>query len=136
MATGKSPKPPPNKRRSDAGRTAEAGGRAAERLVAAHLVQSGWNIAGARTRTPMGEIDLIATRDGLLLLAEVKSRADHEQASYALLPRQQKRLINAATWLLAEHPDWGAAGVRFDVFLVDRLGRIAQVEDAIRDDAT
>jgi Holliday junction resolvase-like predicted endonuclease len=36
--------------------------------------------------------------------------------------------------LLAEHPDWGAAGVRFDVFMVDRTGRIDQIEDAIRED--
>jgi len=85
-------------------------------------------------RTKAGEIDLIATRQGLLLLAEVKSRVDHERAGYALLPRQRRRLIDAATWLLAEHPDWGAAGVRFDVFLVDRTGRIDQIEDAIRED--
>jgi len=98
------------------------------------LAAEGWTVIGARTRTAAGEIDLIATRDGLLLLAEVKSRADHERASYALLPRQRRRLIEAATWLLAEHPDWGAAGVRFDVFLVDRSGRIEQIEDAIRDD--
>jgi len=120
--------------RSDAGRQGEAAGRAAERLVAARLVAEGWSLIGERVRNKAVEIDLIATRQGLLLLAEVKSNANHERASYALLPRQRRRLIDAATWLLAEHPEWGAAGVRFDVFLVDRLGRVEQIEDAIRDD--
>jgi putative endonuclease len=126
--------PTATRARSDAGKLAQAGGRAAERLVAARLAAEGWSVIGERVRTRAGEIDLIATRAGLLLLAEVKSRADHERASYALLPRQRRRLIDAATWLLAEHPEWGAAGVRFDVFLVDRADRIEQIEDAIRDD--
>jgi len=128
--------PPPNpaRKRSEAGRLAQAAGIAAERLVAARLVADGWTVIGERVRTKAGEIDLIATRQGLLLLAEIKSRLTHEQAGYALLPRQRSRLIGAATWLLAEHPDWGSAGVRFDVFLVDRSGRIDQIEDAIRDD--
>jgi len=120
--------------RSSAGRLAEAGGRAAEHLVAARLIAAGWTILGARVRTKAGEIDLIATLNGLLLLAEVKSRADHEQAGYALHPRQRRRLLEAATWLIGENPTWGSNGVRFDVFLVDRAGQIDQIEDAIRDD--
>ena len=126
--------PPPTQRRSNAGKQAEAAGRAAERLVAARLTLEGWLVIGERVRTVAGEIDLIATREGMLLLAEVKSRLNHEQASYALAPRQRRRLIAAATWIIAEHPEWGSAGVRFDVFLVDRNSAIAQIADAIRDD--
>ncbi len=128
-------KRPPALNRSDRGRAADLLGRGAESAVAAHLAGEGWQILGLRLRTPAGEIDLAADRDGLLLLAEVKSRPSHDAAALALLPRQQKRLIGAAHWLLAENPDWGREGVRFDVFLVDQTGSIAQITDAIRDDS-
>lgn len=137
MPIPQSPKPPlpkPRRNRSESGRQAQAAGVAAEQLVAAHLAATGWTILGERIRTKLGEIDLAATREGLLLLAEIKSRADHSQAAFALIPRQQKRLISAATWLLAEHPEWGPAGVRFDLFLVDHGGAIDQITDALRDD--
>jgi len=120
--------------RSSAGRQADTGGRAAEALVAAFLESGGWTMLGARVRTKAGEIDLVATKDGLLLLGEVKSNFSHEKAGFALGARQRRRLIEAAVWLLAEHPEWGNAGVRFDVFLVDRAGAIDWIEDAIRED--
>ncbi len=112
---------------------ADAGGRAAEFAVAEYLRALSWRVLAQRLRTKAGEVDLVATRDGLLLLGEVKLRASHESASFALSPRQRERLLQAGALILAEHPDWGASGVRFDVFLVDHQGCIAQIEDAIRD---
>jgi putative endonuclease len=78
---------------------------------------------------------LVAERDGLTALIEVKSRNSLAGAAYALQPRQQARLVAAADIALAEHPDWGSAGVRFDVMLVDRAGSVRRVVDAFRAEA-
>jgi putative endonuclease len=36
--------------------------------------------------------------------------------------------------VLADHPAWGAAGMRFDVLLVDAAGRVRRIIDAFRDE--
>jgi putative endonuclease len=88
-----------------------------------------------RLRTAAGEIDMVAERDGLTALIEVKARPTLAGAAFALQPRQQARLVAAAGIALAEHPDWGSAGIRFDVILVDRAGSVRRVTDAFRAEA-
>ena len=75
---------------------------------------------------------MIAEKDGLLAVVEVKARPTLSEAAGALPARQRKRLIAAAEIVLAEHPDWGAAGVRFDVLLVDAAGNVRRIADAFR----
>ena len=87
-----------------------------------------------RVRTAAGEIDIAAERDGLLALVEVKARPDLALAAAALSLRQQARLVAAGSAVLAAHPGWGRAGVRFDVMLVDAHGRVRRVTDAFREE--
>ena len=108
---------------------------AAEAAVAAALVRDGWTVLGQRLRTPAGEIDLVAERDGLLAFIEVKRRARLAEAAFALGPRQRARLIAAAEIVLAQNPGWGATGVRFDVVLVDAQGTVRRIADAFRVEA-
>lgn len=75
---------------------------------------------------------MLAERDGLLALIEVKARPCLADAATALTPRQQARLLAAAEIVLAEHPEWGRAGVRFDLLLVDAAGRVRRIADAFR----
>jgi putative endonuclease len=63
---------------------------------------------------------------------EVKARPTLAMAAGALGARQQGRLLAAAEILLAENPHWGAAGIRFDVLLVDRHHNVRRVTDAFR----
>ncbi len=112
--------------------TNAARGLAAEDAACAALEGDGFAILARRVRTPAGEIDVVARRDGLLVFVEVKSRPDLATAAYALGARQQARLMAAAEFLLGAHQEWGAAGVRFDVILVDGAGRVRRIVDAIR----
>ncbi len=116
------------------GRRAQRSGLDGEGRVAQALAASGWTIHGRRMRTAAGEIDIAAERDGLLAVIEVKTRDTLESAAYALGPRQRRRLTQAAAILQGEHPGWGPAGLRFDAWLVDAMGRLRHVPDAFRDE--
>jgi len=114
------------------GQIAYTSGLAAEDKACAALVADGWSILGRRLRTPAGEIDAVAEKAGLLAIIEVKHRPVLADAVFALTERQQARLIAACDLLLIEHPEWGSAGVRFDLLVVDRLGQVRRVADAFR----
>lgn len=85
-----------------------------------------------RHRTPAGELDLVAEKEGLLAFVEVKARPSLEAAAFALTGRQQRRLMEAAEIWLAGHPGHGQAGMRFDVLLVAADGSVKRVVDALR----
>ena len=104
----------------------------AETLACAALERDGWTVLGRRVRTGAGEIDAVAERDGLLAVVEVKARPSLAEAAEALSIRQRARLAAAAEQLMAEHPNWGSRGVRFDVLLVDAAGQVRRIADAFR----
>jgi putative endonuclease len=62
----------------------------------------------------------------------VKSRPTLAEAAVALTARQQSRLIGACELVLGEHPDWGVNGVRFDILVVDPVGKVRRIADAFR----
>jgi putative endonuclease len=93
-------------------------GLSAESRAAALLIAKGYRVLARRFRTPYGEIDLVARRRNLLAFVEVKARASLDDAAYAVTPRQQQRIINAAqAWLMA-HPEHAEFEMRFDVMLI------------------
>src|ERR1700751_2233424 len=93
-------------------------GISAESRAAAYLMAKGYRILAKRFRTPHGEIDLVAKRRNLLAFVEVKARASLDEAAYAVTPRQQARIINAAQAWLAAHPDHAELELRFDAILI------------------
>jgi len=111
---------------------AYARGVNAEDAACAALVRDGWTILDRRVRTEAGEVDVLADKDGLLAIIEVKARPTLAGAAVALSPRQQARLLGAAEHVLAAHPTWGANGVRFDLLLVDAAGAVRRIADAFR----
>jgi len=120
-----------NQRALRSGR-AYARGVAAENAACAALEAEGWTVLGRRVRGAAGEIDLVAERDGLLAFIEVKARPTLTDAAFALGLRQRARLLRAGEALLAEHPQWGRSGVRFDVILVDAQLNVRRIRDAFR----
>lgn len=114
------------------GRRAEASGRDAEDIAAAALAREGWAVLARRARTPAGEIDLVAERDGLVAFVEVKARPSLSEAAFALGARQRARLVAAAECWVAANPGHGAAGMRFDVVIVAADGTARRIADAFR----
>lgn len=93
-------------------------GLSAESRAAAFLMAKGYRVLAKRFRTPYGEIDLIARRRNLIAFVEVKARASLDDAAWAVTPRQQQRIINAAqAWLMA-HPEHAELELRFDAMLI------------------
>jgi len=122
-------KPPPE--REALRRAAERRGLHAESRAAAALEERGWTILARRVRTPAGELDLVAEREGLLAFVEVKARASLAEAAFSITPRQRARIVAAATIWLADHPGHGEAGIRFDAILIALEG-MRRVRDAFR----
>src|ERR1041384_3668442 len=80
-------------------------GLSAESRAAAYLIAKGYRIVARRFRTPVGEIDIVARRRGVLVFVEVKARATLDDAAYSVLPRQRRRVAEAAGAWLAAHPE-------------------------------
>ncbi len=93
-------------------------GVSAEARAAAFLTFKRYRILARRFRTPFGEIDLVVRRGNLLVFVEVKARASLEEAAYAVTPRQQRRIIDAAQAWLVAHPEHAEFELRFDVMLI------------------
>ena len=109
---------PKARRKSPARVAAFRTGLSAESRAAAYLMAKGYRILARRFRTPYGEIDIVARRRNLLAFVEVKARARLDDAAYAVTPRQQQRIIDAAqAWLMA-HPEHAEFEMRFDAMLI------------------
>jgi putative endonuclease len=118
--------------RQQRGRQAHARGAQAEAAACEALEGDGWAVLARRLHTEAGEVDVLAQRDGMLAIVEVKARPTLADAAAAVSRRQRARLLSAAEIILAEHPDWGEHGVRFDVLVVDAAGRVRRIADAFR----
>ena len=93
----------------------------------------GWRVLAYNLRTPVGEVDLIIKRGRTLAFVEVKRRATETDAAHAIRPHQQARIQRAASWYLAQQPQFGHCHVRYDAVLVTP-GRLPQhVADAWRE---
>ena len=110
-------------------RAAERRGLDAEGRAATALEARGWTVLARRVRTPSGELDLIAERDGLLAFLEVKARPSLAEAAFSVSPRQQARIMAAAEAWMAGNPGHGGAGIRLILVAPEGLRRIA---DAFR----
>ena len=102
--------------RSDRRTLATAG----EQLAAEHLTRAGYRIAARNVRADGVEIDLVATRGGLVVFVEVKARRGRGYGApeEAVDARKRARLVRGArAWLHTNGPRQARA--RFDVICVE-----------------
>jgi putative endonuclease len=93
-------------------------GLSAESRAAMLLIAKAYRIIERRWKTPLGEIDIVARRRHTLVFVEVKARETFDAAAEALTARGRQRIIGAAEFWLAAHPEDANAEIRFDVILV------------------
>ena len=111
-------------------------GERGEDIAAWHLQGKGYNIVARNWQCTRGELDIIATKDEVLVFVEVRTRhaPNTEAALISITPRKRERLIASAYTYIEEqaldNPLW-----RIDVVAValPRYGQpiIEHVEDAL-----
>ena len=108
-------------------------GKQGEMLAVNHLKKEGYRILETNKRYGKDELDIIAEKDGVIIVAEVKTRVNKffGNPEEFVTPAKQKRIINATHhYLLDKDID---AEVRFDVFAVvvnKKYTEINHIQDA------
>lgn len=113
------------------GSVAYHSGQAAERAVARHYQDAGHAVLSTRWRGSFGEIDLILRDQDELVFVEVKKAQSHAQAAERVTPRQVGRIMRSASDYLRGEPRGQLTPCRFDVALVDGVGRIEILHNAL-----
>ena len=96
---------------------AEKRGRQAEARAAEWLFQQGWTVLDTRVRTPAGEIDVVARREGLVAFVEVKWRARAADLDLAIDEFRLRRVAAAAECVAHQYAQAGE-DLRIDVILL------------------
>ena len=78
---------------------AERRGGIAEWATMLFLMAKGYRFLGHRLRTPYGEVDVPAWKQGMLFIVEGKARDTSDAGAYALTPASQQRITRAAAAL-------------------------------------
>ena len=108
-------------------------GAESEELVENFLRRKGWKILDRNFRCKGGELDIVAAKDDVLAMVEVKSRSetapDHFQPDVTIDPKKIRKLtIAARTWLAIHADEIDGLYPRFDVITVIGRGAAAQLE--------
>jgi putative endonuclease len=93
-------------------------GKRAETLCVWSLRLRGYRILARRIVTPLGEIDIVARRGGVLAMIEVKARPTLAEAAESISLRQRQRIRRAAEAFLGARPGLAGMTIRFDAMLL------------------
>jgi putative endonuclease len=107
-------------------------GKAAEDAVLAAYCAQGHRLVCRRWRGPGGEVDLVLEKAGEIVFVEVKSSRNLADAIAHLTRRQIGRLLASAEAGLGFFGAGALTPMRFDVALVDGLGRIEVIPNALQ----
>jgi putative endonuclease len=91
-------------------------GREGESAALTFIKKKGYRILEKNFRSKVGEIDIIAEQDGVIVFIEVKARTNHEfgHPLNALTPAKQRKIIQTAQSFLARKR-LSEKPMRFDV---------------------
>ncbi len=93
-------------------------GRRGEREAAAYLRKKGFKILAMNFTTAIGEIDIVAGRDDLIVFVEVKTSLSSRfgPAQYLIDEKKQQRMRKVASQFLSLRRDY--EDCRFDVMVL------------------
>lgn len=94
-------------------------GQNGETIAADFLCRNGYNILAKNYRCRLGEIDIIATQEKVLVFVEVKTRTSETYGSpaNAITLKKQRQIGRTAQYYLAEHNLFDPPA-RFDVVTI------------------
>jgi len=109
-------------------------GRWGESVAAEYLEQDSYRVVARNIRTPYGEIDIVAEKDGITCFVEVKTRTSSTfgPPEIAVTSRKQQHMLSAAEHYAQGHEidHW-----QIDVIAIERKSRgnpqITHFENAI-----
>ncbi|HQX16804.1 MAG TPA: YraN family protein [Anaerolineales bacterium] len=80
-------------------------GKWGEDVAAEYLVERGCKIVARNTRTPYGEIDIIAKQGNVIIFVEVKTRTSNKMGlpEESITARKRQHMVSAAEHYAAEH---------------------------------
>lgn len=86
--------------------------------------ENGYEIIETNFRTRSGEIDLIVSKDDLIVFVEVKTLllGNLEILAKELNTQKQKRILETAKYFLTKHRQYSNSLIRFDVVVIDMPG--------------
>jgi len=106
-------------------------GRRGEELAVGELARCGYEIVARNWRCQAGEVDVVASRDGVWAFFEVRTRRGREFGTpeESVTPAKQQRMIDVALTYLSEHDlsdvDWRVGLVAVEM---DQAGHLLRVE--------
>jgi putative endonuclease len=99
-------------------------GREAEARAVQLLQQAGFTVLARNYRCRMGELDIVAQRSQLLVIAEVRlrSRVQFGGAAASITAAKRARIVRTTRYLLRRQPALAGLAVRFDALLLGAPG--------------
>ena len=113
-------------------RAANRHGHFAEAAARALLLAKGFRLIARRYKTPLGEIDLIVKRGGMIAFVEVKARDTEADGLQSVGRFSERRIVDAADLWLAKHPDAAGLDLRYDMVVVTPWRLPLHLPDAFR----
>jgi putative endonuclease len=100
-----------------------------EEIAASYLESRGYTIAARNLRTPHGEIDLVAEKDGAIIFVEVKTRSGrgYGMPEEAVTRAKRDHLLSAIAWYW-QQAEGAETEWRVDVIAVMRQGTGKEIE--------
>ena len=109
-----------------------------EKKAAEHLVECGYTLLERNARTAYGEIDIVASKDGVTFFVEVKT-SQTQTFGYpeeSITPLKRDHLVNSAEAYLLDHPELDGKW-QIDVIAIQHLDpdppQIIHFKNAISD---
>jgi putative endonuclease len=104
-------------------------GTAGEETVARQYESRGFRVVARNWRCGIGELDIVVSRDDLVVVCEVKTRrAGVFGAGFDAVTRRKQAKVRAVTQAFIQTTGLVPRTIRFDVASVDVSGRRATVE--------
>ncbi len=109
-----------------------AKGTEQEMVAAQYLEEKGYVILEQNYRCRYGELDIVASKQEMLVIAEVKFRSGTGcgDPAEAVDARKQRKICRVTLDYLMRHPWYQEKPCRFDVICVYGDGQIRHIEDA------